>query len=157
MVSAEALLRWEHPQLGPISPAEFIPVAEETGLIVPLGDWVLQEACRQLVEWRRAAPERAPRTVSVNVSRAELGLGRRLLERIHETLTRTGLPPECLQLEVTEREVMRNSDMSHDLMLELRAIGVRMAMDDFGTGTSSLACLLDALAKREATGRTVTV
>jgi diguanylate cyclase (GGDEF)-like protein/PAS domain S-box-containing protein len=143
MVSAEALLRWDHPQLGTISPAEFIPIAEESGLIVPLGDWVLQEACRRLVEWRRESPERAPRTVSVNVSRAELALGARLLERISETLLKSGLPPECLQLEVTEREVMRNPEASHDLMHELRAIGVRLAMDDFGTGTSSLGCLRD--------------
>jgi diguanylate cyclase (GGDEF)-like protein/PAS domain S-box-containing protein len=143
MVSVEALLRWEHPHLGTISPAEFVPIAEETGLIVPLGGWVLQEACRKLAEWRDAAPERAPGTINVNVSRAELALGPRLLERIHETLERTGLPPHCLQLEVTEREVMRNPDASHDLMEELRAAGVRLAMDDFGTGTSSLACLRD--------------
>jgi diguanylate cyclase (GGDEF)-like protein len=143
MVSAEALLRWRHPTLGTISPAEFIPIAEDSGLIVPLGDWVLQEACRQLVEWRRAAPELAPRTISVNVSRAELALGPRLLQRIRETLVRTGLPPSCLQLEVTEREVMRDPAASHDLMHHLRAIGVRLAMDDFGTGTSSLACLRD--------------
>jgi diguanylate cyclase (GGDEF)-like protein/PAS domain S-box-containing protein len=143
MVSAEALLRWDHPNLGAISPAEFIPIAEDSGLIVPLGDWVLQEACRMLVEWRRSDPARAPHTVSVNVSRTELALGRRLLARIHETLERTGLPPHCLQLEVTEREVMRDPEASHDLMHALRSRGVRLAMDDFGTGTSSLACLRD--------------
>jgi diguanylate cyclase (GGDEF)-like protein/PAS domain S-box-containing protein len=143
MVSAEALLRWEHPLLGPVSPAEFIPVAEESGLIVPLGDWVLQESCRQLVAWRQQDPERAPQTISVNVSRAELALGTRLLERIRETLARTGLPPQCLQLEVTEREVMQNPAATRALMGELRAIGVRLSMDDFGTGTSSLACLRD--------------
>jgi diguanylate cyclase (GGDEF)-like protein/PAS domain S-box-containing protein len=143
MVSAEALLRWEHPVLGPVSPAEFIPIAEESGLIVPLGDWVLQESCRQLVAWRQQDPEGAPRTISVNVSRAELALGTRLLARIRETLARTGLPPQCLQLEVTEREVMQNPAASHALMSELRADGVRLSMDDFGTGTSSLACLRD--------------
>ncbi|MCC7258937.1 MAG: EAL domain-containing protein [Gammaproteobacteria bacterium] len=143
MVSAEALLRWEHPMLGPISPAEFIPIAEESGLIVPLGEWVLQEACRTLAQWRTEAPDRAPRTVSVNVSRAELALGSRLLERIDGTLRQYGLPPDALQLEVTEREVMRDPEASHDLMHQLRAAGVRLAMDDFGTGTSSLGCLRD--------------
>jgi diguanylate cyclase (GGDEF)-like protein/PAS domain S-box-containing protein len=143
LVSAEALVRWEHPDLGPVSPAEFIPIAEESGLIVALGDWVLQEACRRLVEWRATDPRRAPECISVNVSRAELSLGTRLLVRVKETLTRTGLPPGCLQLEVTEREVMRDPAASQALMLELRAIGVRLAMDDFGTGTSSLACLRD--------------
>jgi diguanylate cyclase (GGDEF)-like protein/PAS domain S-box-containing protein len=143
MVSAEALLRWEHPLLGPVSPAEFIPIAEESGLIVPLGDWVLRESCRQLIAWRRQDPERAPQTVSVNVSRAELALGPRLLDRIRATLERSGLPADALQLEVTEREVMRNPAASQQLMRELRAVGVRLAMDDFGTGTSSLACLRD--------------
>ncbi len=143
MVSAEALLRWEHPQLGPISPAEFIPIAEESGLIVPLGEWVLQEACRALVRWQREAPHLAPGTVSVNVSRVELGLGRRLLDRIGAILEQTGLPAACLQLEVTEREVMRDPAASLALMQSLRSLGVRLAMDDFGTGTSSLACLRD--------------
>jgi diguanylate cyclase (GGDEF)-like protein/PAS domain S-box-containing protein len=143
MVSAEALLRWTHPELGPISPAEFIPVAEDCGLIVPLGQWVLQEACHALVKWRRRDPQRAPRTVSVNLSRAELALGQRLLTRIRETLASTGLPARCLQLEVTEREVMRDSAASLELMHQLQELGVHMAMDDFGTGTSSLACLRD--------------
>jgi diguanylate cyclase (GGDEF)-like protein len=143
MVSAEALLRWEHPVLGPVSPTEFIPIAEASGLIVPLGDWVLQESCHQLAAWRQQDAARAPQTISVNVSRAELALGPRLLARIRETLARTGLPPQCLQLEVTEREVMQDPAASHALMRELSAIGVRLAMDDFGTGTSSLACLRD--------------
>jgi diguanylate cyclase (GGDEF)-like protein/PAS domain S-box-containing protein len=143
MASAEALLRWEHPQLGVISPSEFVPIAEESGLIVPMGDWVLQEACRALVRWRREAPDRAPATVSVNISRAELGLGQRLLDRVQMILERAGLPASCLQLEVTEREVMRDPTATHALMLWLRQIGVRLGMDDFGTGTSSLACLRD--------------
>ena len=141
MVSAEALLRWNHPVLGPVSPAEFIPVAEDCGLIVALGQWVLQEACRALVQWRRQDPDGAPKTISVNISRAELALGKRLLARVRDTLQLTGLPAQCLQLEVTEREVMRDPAASLELMRELQAIGVNMAMDDFGTGTSSLACL----------------
>jgi len=142
-ISAEALLRWEHPHFGTVSPSEFVPIAEETGLIVPLGGWVLEEACRNLAEWRRVAPDLAPATISVNVSRAELALGQRLLERVRNTLARTGLPASCLQLEVTEREVMRDPEASHELMHALRALGVCMAMDDFGTGTSSHACLRD--------------
>src|SRR6185295_2346014 len=104
MISAEALARWTHPEFGPISPAEFIPVAEESGLIVALGEWVLQESCRRLVEWRQRAPERAPERVSVNISRVELGLGARLLTRVREILAHHGLRPDSLELEVTERE-----------------------------------------------------
>ncbi len=141
MVSAEALLRWNHPELGSISPSEFIPIAEETGLIAVLGQWVLQQACQALVRWRALDPARAPRTVSVNISRAELALGSRLLEQVVETLRSTGLPANCLQLEVTEREVTRNQQANFGLMHELRRLGVRIAMDDFGTGTSSLGFL----------------
>ncbi len=143
MVSVEALLRWTHPELGIISPSEFIPIAEDSGLIVTLGAWVLQEACSRLVDWRQEDLANAPEYISVNLSRAELSLGTRLLARIEETLSRTGLPPHCLQIEVTEREVMRDPAASHALMQKLRSIGIRLAMDDFGTGTSSLGCLRD--------------
>ncbi|NNM61695.1 MAG: EAL domain-containing protein, partial [Steroidobacteraceae bacterium] len=143
IVSAEALVRWNHPDVGPISPSEFIPIAEESDLIVAIGDFVLRQACEALVAWRAAAEASAPRTVSVNISQAELALGRRLLERVKETLNRTGLPPECLQLEVTEREVVRDPKATLSLMHELRRLGVKLAMDDFGTGTSSLGMLRD--------------
>ena len=143
MVSAEALLRWKHPVLGDVSPAEFIPVAEESGLIIGIGKWVLREACTTLVRWRAIDPAAAPRTISVNVSRAELAMGRRLLDQVRDTLHATGLPADCLQLEVTEREVMRDPSASRQVMQELRSLGVRLAMDDFGTGSSSLGCLRD--------------
>jgi diguanylate cyclase (GGDEF)-like protein len=143
MVSVEALLRWNHPIMGPISPAEFIPIAEESQLIVALGRWVLTEACLAMIEWRRSDPARAPKSIAVNVSRAELALGRLFLDQTRETIERAGLPPECLQLEVTEREVMRNPESCLELMRELRRLGVRLAMDDFGTGTSSLSLLKD--------------
>ncbi len=143
ITSVEALLRWQHPLLGPVTPAEFIPVAEESGLIVPLGQWVLSESCHMLADWRIRDPDSAPDTVSVNISRAELALGPRLLGRVHETLATTGLPAECLQLEVTEREVMREPEASLRLIQDLRALGIQLAMDDFGTGTSSLSCLRD--------------
>jgi EAL domain-containing protein (putative c-di-GMP-specific phosphodiesterase class I) len=143
LVSAEALLRWSHPTLGAVSPAEFIPIAEESGLIVSVGQWVLREACQALVGWRRHAPHAAPATISVNISRAELALGHRLYEQVRSTLEEVGLPPHCLQLEITEREVMRNPEACFALLQELRRLGVKIAMDDFGTGTSSLAFLRD--------------
>lgn len=138
MVSAEALLRWNHPAMGQIPPAEFIPIAEDSDLIVTLGQWVLTEACKAFVRWHQLDPQRAPRTVSVNISRAELALGSQLLERIRSTLETVGVSPQCLQLEVTEREVMRNPETSLTVMRELRQLGIHLAMDDFGTGTSSL-------------------
>lgn len=143
MTSVEALARWEHPVLGQVSPTEFIPVAEESGLIAPLGQWVLHEACRALAAWRRENPRRAPQSISINISRAELALGDRLLARVRSALEETGLPAACLQLEVTEREVMRDPRATLRLMHALREMGVRLAMDDFGTGTSSLGCLRD--------------
>ena len=96
-----------------------------------------------LAAWRIADPLEAPLAVSVNVSRAELALGDKLLRRVRDTLAAAGLPASCLQLEVTEREVMRDPEASQQLMHALRKLGVRLAMDDFGTGTSSLACLRD--------------
>jgi EAL domain-containing protein (putative c-di-GMP-specific phosphodiesterase class I) len=141
MVSAEALVRWNHPTLGVVNPSEFIPVAEESGLIIALGQWVQAEACRAMAGWRLNDPEHAPRTISVNVSRAELTLGGQLLDQLQATLSRVGLPPHCLQLEVTEREVMRNPEVFYKLMLELKDTGIKIAMDDFGTGTSSLGFL----------------
>jgi diguanylate cyclase (GGDEF)-like protein/PAS domain S-box-containing protein len=143
MVSAEALLRWQHPQMGAISPSEFIPIAEDSGLVVALGQWVLNQSCAQLARWRREDPARAPEYVSVNLSRAELALGQRLHAQVQRTLAAHELPGGCLQLEVTEREVMRNPTEALALMKSLQALGVRIAMDDFGTGTSSLAFLRD--------------
>ncbi|MEO6079649.1 MAG: EAL domain-containing protein [Steroidobacteraceae bacterium] len=141
--SVEALLRWHHPTLGHVSPSEFVPIAEESGLIIQVGEWVMRESCAALARWQQADPERAPQIVSVNVSRAELAQGARLLRCVRECLAAAGLPPESLQLEVTEREVMRDPAASLALMHQLRSAGVRLAMDDFGTGTSSLGCLRD--------------
>ena len=143
MASAEALVRWQHPTLGAVSPEEFIPIAEECGLIIALDEWVLNQACQAMVQWRQADPGRAPQTISVNVSRAELALGDRLLDKLRGTLARVGLPPQCLQLEITEREVMRRPEAALKLMQDLQQLGVRLAMDDFGTGTSSLGLLRD--------------
>jgi diguanylate cyclase (GGDEF)-like protein/PAS domain S-box-containing protein len=141
MVSAEALLRWQHPTYGCISPAEFIPIAEESGLITAVGEWVLKQACQAMLGWLRQDPLRAPKTVSINVSRTELSLGTRLIQRLRDTLEEAGLSPQCLQLEITEREVMRNPEAALETLSALRGFGFRLAMDDFGTGTSSLGCL----------------
>ncbi len=115
VTSVEALARWNHPTLGTISPAEFIPVAEESGLIAALGQRVLEEACAALADWRAQDADRAPETICVNISRAELALGRRLLERVSDTLFRFGLPPQCLRLEVTERDAMRDPEATLQL------------------------------------------
>jgi diguanylate cyclase (GGDEF)-like protein len=141
MVSVEALARWNHPTLGALSPAEFIPIAEGSGLIVAIGEWVLRQSCLAMLDWLRQDPLRAPRTISVNVSRAELALGPRLIDRLRGTLQEVGLAAEHLQFEITEREVTRNPKASLEALHGLRGVGVRLAMDDFGTGASSLAFL----------------
>lgn len=141
LAAVEALLRWSHPQLGELSPREFVPIAEESGLIGPLGEWVLGEACRQLASWRARFPGLAPETINVNVSRAELALGERLVDRIRAALADAGLPAQSLQLELAERDVLRADPSNAGLMRALRELGVRLAMDEFGSGTSSLARL----------------
>jgi diguanylate cyclase (GGDEF)-like protein len=141
LVSAEALVRWQNPILGAVSPTEFIPIAEESGLIVALDQWVRLEACRAMKGWRERYPKSAPKSVSVNVSRAELARNQAFRVEISDLLQRMDLPAECLQLEVTERDVMRNPEEALLLMKDLRALGVKLAMDDFGTGTSSLGIL----------------
>jgi diguanylate cyclase (GGDEF)-like protein/PAS domain S-box-containing protein len=141
VVSAEALLRWTHPTLGEIEPSEFVPLAEDAGLIVDLGRWLQREACAQLVRWRTEDPLHAPATVSVNLSRVEVALGAPMLAQVRDALAATGLPAGALQLEVTERGIVRDRDAARALLLDLRALGVRVAMDDFGTGDSSLGLL----------------
>jgi diguanylate cyclase (GGDEF)-like protein/PAS domain S-box-containing protein len=138
MVSAEALLRWTHPEMGEISPAEFIPVAEESGLIVALGEWVVREACQMLSRWQQPGPCGGPMVVSVNISRVELALGEKLVSKVQRILAATGVPAGRLQIEVTEREIARPGSKVLDTMRSLKGLGVRLAMDDFGTGVSSL-------------------
>jgi diguanylate cyclase (GGDEF)-like protein len=139
--SAEALLRWQHPQLGPLSPAEFVPVAEECGLIIEIGEWGLREACRQWAAWQREDPQQAPATVSVNLSRVQISQPERLLAAVRAALAQSAVPAAALQLELSEREVMRDQTGTRELMLQLKALGVTLAMDDFGTGASSLGSL----------------
>ncbi len=139
--SAEALLRWNHPELGAVGPGEFIPIAEESGQILALGEWVLRKACADWAEWHRQAESEAPRTVSVNLSRVQLSLGTSFVETVRAALGEVGMPAHALQLEITEREVLRDQQATRELMHGLRELGVKLAMDDFGTGASSLGCL----------------
>jgi PAS domain S-box-containing protein len=140
MATCEALLRWTHPKFGAVSPAEFIPIAEDTGLIIPIGEWVLNEACRQLAAWRAAAPNTAVPSVCVNLSRNQLALPG-LPALIRRTLDAHQLDPSMLHLEITESTVMRDPQTTMQTLRELKDIGVKLALDDFGTGYSSLACL----------------
>ncbi|HEY8562053.1 MAG TPA: EAL domain-containing protein [Pyrinomonadaceae bacterium] len=135
----EALIRWQHPEAGFISPTEFIPVAEETGLIVPIGEWVLEESVRQLSDWRQMFPER-PLSVSVNLSAKQL-MHPNLIKQVKEIMSTAALAPDCLKLEVTESMVMDNAEVALEILSELCALGVRLSTDDFGTGYSSLSYL----------------
>ena len=138
VIGAEALLRWQHPELGSVSPAEFIPVAEASGLIVPIGEWVLRTALAQLKRWLDAGM--APLVMSVNISSVQFRhndlpeLTGRILEQVQ-------LPPELLELELTEGVAMRDPLGAIAVMSELHQRGIRLSIDDFGTGYSSLSYL----------------
>ncbi|WP_406036827.1 EAL domain-containing protein [Micromonospora sp. NBC_00898] len=139
MLAVEALVRWQHPELGLIGPDRFIGLAEETGLIVRLGAWVLRQACRDAEGWRRAYPD-ARLVVSVNLA-ARQADDPAIVDTVAEALTRTGLPAELLQLELTESAVMGTAGEPLRSLHELAGLGVRLAIDDFGTGYSNLAYL----------------
>jgi EAL domain-containing protein (putative c-di-GMP-specific phosphodiesterase class I)/GGDEF domain-containing protein len=138
LLGMEALVRWIHPERGMISPVEFVPVAEDTGLIVAIGRWVLREACRQNVEWQRAGLR--PLRVAVNLSARQFRSGN-LLNEIDAALADTGLPVSSLELEVTESMVMDDPESVVELLSAIRARGIHLSLDDFGTGHSSLAYL----------------
>ncbi len=140
VVAVEALARWEHPERGLVTPDAFIPLAEETGLIVPLGHAVLVQACREVAGWNDALGLERPLTVSVNLSPRQL-LDPALIDDVAAALAATGLPAERLVLEVTESAVMHDLATAVERLAALRALGVRVAMDDFGTGHSSLSHL----------------
>jgi diguanylate cyclase (GGDEF)-like protein len=140
-VGAEVLLRWQHPDRGLIGPDTFIPLAEANGFIVELGQWVLEQAVRQAVEWRDRFGDRAPKRISVNVSARQLE-DPRFVDRVADLLATSGLAPEILMLEVTETAVLA-ADIAVQQLHRLKALGLRIALDDFGTGHSSLSLLLD--------------
>ena len=135
----EALIRWEHPTRGMISPDEFIPIAEETGLIVALGQWVLEEACRQGATWREAYPQEPP-IMSVNLSGRQFQHPS-LVADIGHVLLQSGLAPSALKLEITESVVMQDAEATIVALHELKQLGIQLAIDDFGTGYSSLSYL----------------
>lgn len=137
-VGCEVLLRWNHPERGLVSPADFIPIAEETGLIVPIGEWVLKQACLQAQAWRASGIEL--KFISVNISANQLR-GRSLVELVRTALGESGLPPGVLELELTEGSLLHNPLMARDVLDEIRDMGVRLVADDFGTGYSSLSYL----------------
>ncbi len=139
-IGVEALLRWHHPERGLVAPGDFIPFAEESGLIVPIGRWVLREACRQAVVIQQRVPSDPPLTMSVNLSVKQLQHSD-IVADVSDALHASGLAPELLMLEITETVLMSDTDLAVERLNDLRALGVRLAMDDFGTGYSSLSYL----------------
>ena len=136
----EALVRWQHPERGFISPMDFIPVAEETGMIVPLGEWVMREACRQMHGWQKMFPLEHPLFITVNLSSKQF-TQETLISTFAMILQETGVKPQSVKLEITESVVMENVDTATDMLRQLRSLGVKLAIDDFGTGYSSLSYL----------------
>ncbi len=136
----EALLRWQHPERGLISPTDFIPLVEETGMIVEVGYWTLHEACRQMQSWQESHPTNSLEKISVNLSVKQFSQ-RDLIEQIGEILHSTGLNADSLMLEITESAIMENGDEANDELSELRKMGIKLSIDDFGTGYSSLSRL----------------
>jgi EAL domain-containing protein (putative c-di-GMP-specific phosphodiesterase class I) len=140
IIGFEALVRWQHPHRGLVMPAEFIPIAEETGLIVPLGAAVLEQACHQMRQWQLEFPQFARLKISVNLS-AKQFMSRDLVPTVKQALRASGLPPNSLDLEITESVLMEDTDAAIRTLLDLKALGVGLQIDDFGTGYSSLSYL----------------
>jgi diguanylate cyclase (GGDEF)-like protein/PAS domain S-box-containing protein len=141
IVGAEALVRWEHPTKGLVSPAKFIPLAEETGLILPIGAWVLEEACRQVVAWQRQFRRNgSPFIIGVNLSARQIQ-SPDIVDQIAQIVQKSGIDPSCLKLEITESMMLTHTESMVSKLHMLKALGVHLAMDDFGTGYSSLSYL----------------
>ena len=138
IIGMEALLRWQHPVMGLVSPAKFIPLAEESGLIISIGKWVLREACRQAQLWRQAGY--LAWRMAVNISPKQFWQAD-LLDAIEQVLTETGFDPQLLELEITESAIMQDAEKAIETMRRIRELGIKLAIDDFGTGYSSLSCL----------------
>ena len=136
VVSLEALVRWRHPDWGLIYPLQFIPVAEETGLILDIGEWVLRSACFDRRSWQNGGTQ-TPR-VSINLSTRQLYQGKFLLEALSRTLAEFSLDPACLEIEVTEKTIAQDETVAIQTLREVSQMGVGISLDDFGTGQSSL-------------------
>jgi EAL domain-containing protein (putative c-di-GMP-specific phosphodiesterase class I) len=137
VVGLEALVRWHHPERGVISPVDFIPIAEESGMILPIGTWVLREACRQARAWNDEFPTEPPLKMSVNLSARQFQSD--IVKDVAGILEDTGLPAGQLELEITETAVMDDAEATIKILGDLKQLGVKLAIDDFGTGYSSLA------------------
>ena len=140
LVGFEALARLDSPEHGPISPAQFIPLAEETGQIIPLGMLVLQKACKQMLAWHRKYPHQQRLSISVNLSSKQF-TQLNLVELISKGLEESGMDPSCLQLEITESVIMEKAQDAAEMLARLKTLGVKLSIDDFGTGYSSLSYL----------------
>lgn len=140
LIGMEALVRWRHPKRGIIPPLEFIPIAEETGLIVPLGRWILETACRQANLWKTKFLKDQLFSLTVNLSGGQFEQ-QNIVETVAAALEKSGLPPECLVLEITENMMLHNTEATIKKLEQLKALGIRLAIDDFGTGYSSLSYL----------------
>jgi EAL domain-containing protein (putative c-di-GMP-specific phosphodiesterase class I) len=138
--SLEVLVRWQHPERGTVSPAEFVPVAEENGMIIPIGDWVMRTSFEQMARWQQTLGARSPKGMSVNISRNQL-FQPDFVEHVRSLVHETGVDPSQLHFEVTESAIMKDVGCASRTLKALRAMGIRIEMDDFGTGYSSLACL----------------
>jgi EAL domain-containing protein (putative c-di-GMP-specific phosphodiesterase class I) len=132
------LIRWEHPELGPIPPADFIPFAEKSGLIIPIGEWVLRTTCLQLKKWHANGFQKLNLAINVSARQFQDSAS---VDRIVEILRETGVDPGCLELELTESSLMTDAEQVIESLGKLKDIGVKLAIDDFGTGFSSLECL----------------
>ncbi len=142
LVGLEALLRWQHPELGCVAPADFIPIAVDSGLIGPIGEWVLTKACAEFRELQRQMGENAPDFIGVNISRRQL-TDAGLSAKISSALAAAGIDPRCLHLEITESELVTDLNAARDTLRKIKQLGVTLSVDDFGTGYSSLASLYD--------------
>jgi diguanylate cyclase (GGDEF)-like protein len=138
--SVEALVRWNHPDRGTIPPNDFIPMAEETGLIVAIGEWVMRTACTQFAEWQKLDPNGTPNHISINLSRQQL-LQPEFSELFRSAILQSGISPSCVHFEITESEMMHDLETCVQEIHALRSMGAKIDLDDFGTGYSSLACL----------------
>jgi EAL domain-containing protein (putative c-di-GMP-specific phosphodiesterase class I) len=140
IIGFEALIRWYHPNLGLIAPQDFIPLAEETGMILSIGQWVLYEACHQMHKWHKQFPSSLPLTISVNFSGKQI-TELDVFKQVKHILQETGLKPRSLKLEITETLLMDNFELATTVLSQLTALNVELHMDDFGTGYSSLSYL----------------